>query len=477
MEKENISIVDLKKVIGLNELPDEHLQWILDHSEYCEYEDGALINKKGDPMDVMWIILEGKINYYLDVNGTQVHFYTFENDMATGGIGGLIPYSRMKTSIGYAYAESKIRRLELHKDHFTELEHLNPDLIQRLIGYMTERARSFATVKLQHEKVSALGKLAAGIAHELNNPASAINRIASELSRRLSINFKLTEELLNHKINADQLKFINYHVEAKEKEDENKKKLTLKQRMSLEDDIYDWLKKKGLSGEQIAGETFVECGFTAEDLENFCSVFDKETIRYILDWLENLLSSKKILKDLDEASSRISHLVGAIKSHVHMDKTNELQLTDLHKDIDNTLTLLGYKLREKNINVRKIFCENLVDVPAYIGELNQVWTNLIDNAIYAVDKNGELIIQTICNEKTVTIKIIDNGSGIPQDIVSRIFDPFFTTKKVGEGTGIGLDLVNRIIKHHNGEISVNSKPGRTEFIINLPISEIKKTAL
>lgn len=283
----------------------------------------------------------------MDVNGTQVHFYTFENDMATGGIGGLIPYSRMKTSPGYAYAVSKIRRLQLHKDHFTELEHLNPDLIQRLIGYMTERARSFATVKLQHEKVNALGKLAAGIAHELNNPASAINSIASELSRRLSINFKLTEELLNQKINADQLKFIIYHVQAKEKEDENKKKLTMMQRMALEDDIYDWLKKKGLSGEQIPGETFVECGFTAEDLENFCSVFDKETIRYILEWLENLLSSRKILKDLDEASSRISHLVGAIKSHVHMDKTNELQPTDLHKDIDNTITLLGYKLREK----------------------------------------------------------------------------------------------------------------------------------
>lgn len=132
---------------------------------------------------------------------------------------------------------------------------------------------------------------------------------------------------------------------------------------------------------------------------------------------------------------------------------------------------------KKNINIKKIYCEKLHEVPAYIGELNQVWTNLIDNAIYALDKNGEIIIETICNEKSVTIKLIDNGSGIPQDIVSRIFDPFFTTKKVGEGTGIGLDLVNRIIKHHNGEVSVNSKPGRTEFIINLPISEIKKAAV
>ena len=240
--------------------------------------------------------------------------------------------------------------------------------------------------------------------------------------------------------------------------------------MELEDDISDWLKNKGLSGDVIALETFVESGFSSSDLESFCSVFDEASIKSVIKWLENLLSSKNILQDLSEASSRISHLVGAIKSHVHMDQTNELQPTDLNKDIENTITLLGHKLREKNITVKKLYCENLAEVPAYIGELNQVWTNLIDNAIYALDKNGELSIETKCNNNSVTVKMIDNGSGIPEEMLSRIFDPFFTTKKVGEGTGIGLDLVNRIVKHHNGKISVNSKPGRTEFIINLPIS-------
>lgn len=240
--------------------------------------------------------------------------------------------------------------------------------------------------------------------------------------------------------------------------------------MELEDDISDWLKNKGLSEDVIALETFVESGFSSSDLESFCSVFDEASIKSVIKWLENLLSSKNILQDLSEASSRISHLVGAIKSHVHMDQTNELQPTDLNKDIENTITLLGHKLREKNITVKKLYCENLAEVPAYIGELNQVWTNLIDNAIYALDKNGELSIETMCNNNSVTVKMIDNGSGIPEEMLSRIFDPFFTTKKVGEGTGIGLDLVNRIVKHHNGKISVNSKPGRTEFIINLPIS-------
>jgi signal transduction histidine kinase len=177
-----------------------------------------------------------------------------------------------------------------------------------------------------------------------------------------------------------------------------------------------------------------------------------------------------LIKDLGEASSRISNLVGAIKSHVHMDRTNELQLTNIHNDIDNTLTLLGYKLREKNITVNKTYCNDLVDIPAYVGELNQVWTNIIDNAIYAIDKNGELTIETSCNSKNVKVKIIDNGSGIPKEIMSRIFDPFFTTKKVGQGTGIGLDIVNRIIKRHNGEIKVYSEPGRTEFDVCIPVA-------
>jgi signal transduction histidine kinase len=157
-----------------------------------------------------------------------------------------------------------------------------------------------------------------------------------------------------------------------------------------------------------------------------------------------------------------------------MDRTNDLQPTNIHKDIDNTITLLGYKLREKNITLKKSFCKDLVDIPAYIGELNQVWTNLIDNAIYAVDKNGELTIETSCDNKNVKVKIIDSGSGIPKEIISKIFDPFFTTKKMGEGTGIGLDTVNRIVKHHNGEIKVDSVPGRTEFAVCIPVVTTKE---
>jgi len=464
-----VSIEELKKVIAVKDLSDEQLQWILDHSEYHEYNDGALIRKFGDAVNEMYFLVEGGINFYMDVNGRQVFYSSFVNDSTSGGVSGLLPYSRMKTSPGYSYAAGKARTLMMDKKYFSELERLSPDLIQKLIGYMTERARQFATIQLQHEKVNALGKLSAGIAHELNNPASAINRISCELAKRVKLNYEMTEKLLSHGISAGQIQNVRKLVEATEKDKNTRARLSAMQRIETEDRIDDWLQKNGLNENREAAEAFAEAGFSDEDLESIRSDSGKDVLMQIINWLENLLSSQRLIKDLEEASTRISTLVTAIKSHVHMDRTNELQPTNIHNDIDNTITLLGYKLREKNITLKKTYCTDLADIPAYVGELNQVWTNIIDNAIYAVDENGELIIETSCDSKNVKVKIIDNGSGIPKEIMSKIFDPFFTTKKVGQGTGIGLDLVNRIVKHHNGEIKVESAPGRTEFAVCIPI--------
>jgi len=466
-----VTIEELKKVIALRDLPDEHLKWILSHSDYYECEDGHLIFKKGDPMDVMWILLEGKVYFYMDVNDRLVYYFTFENNDITGGVGGLLPYSRMKSSPGSSYAVGKVRGLMLHKKYFHELERLNPDFIQRLIGYMTERARIFATTQLQHEKVSALGNLAAGIAHELNNPAAAINRISTELNKRLKLNFELTEELLNHNITSGLIRNIMEIVQNNEKKHSIKTKITPLQRIQKEDELNEWLHGNGFNGRSEAAETFTEAGFSIVDLEKIRIDVGSEALPNVINWLENLLSTERIIKDLEDASGRITKLVGAIKTHVHMDRSHDFHFTDIHNDIENTLTLLGYKIREKNILVKKIFCEDMQEVEAYIGELNQVWTNMIDNAIYAMPQNGELVIETTCDKKNVTVRITDSGTGIPKEILSRIFDPFFTTKKVGEGTGIGLDIVQRVIKQHKGEVKVNSEPGKTEFIISLPVSQ------
>jgi signal transduction histidine kinase len=465
-----VTIEDLKNVIALSALPDEHLQWILDHSEYQEYTDGDIVAKYGEEADVMWILLAGKVTFYMYLNGRQVYYFTFENDNVTGGIGGLMPYSRMKTFPGYSYASGEVKLLRLNKKYFHEMEQLNPDFMQRLIGYMTERIRVFATTQLQFEKVNALGNLASGIAHELNNPAAAINRISSELDKRLKRNYDLTVKLLQSNLTPEHIQNIHALVEKKETKPDKKIKLTAFQRIENEDELAGWLEKNGVTGRETA-ETFSEFGLSTIELENILNDLGQEAFILVLPWLENLLSSFKIIKDLDDASNRISSLVGSIKSHVHMDRTNDLQPTNIQQDIENTLTLLGFKLREKNIEVKKKFCNDMPDIPAYVGELNQVWTNLIDNAIFALGKNGELTIETTCDNKSIYVCIIDNGPGIPKEIISRIFDPFFTTKKVGEGTGIGLDIVNRIVKRHKGEIKVKSEPGKTEFSVCIPVEQ------
>ena len=466
-----VTVEELNKVIALKDLPNEHLEWILAHSNYEEHEDGDIIVKTGEPIDEMIFFLEGKMNFYMDVKGQLVYYHSIENNDLTGGVTGLLPYSRLKNSPGNAYVVGKARLLRIHKKYFKELEQLNPDFIQRLIGYMTERARIFATAKMQQEKVSALGKLAAGIAHEMNNPAAAINRISEELDKRLKLNFKLTEGLLKYNISSDTIRKIREIANNKRDNSSVKTKDTALQRIQKEDELNEWLKGKGFDANNEIAETFTDAGFSPGDLEIINSDVRNEAFQNILDWLENLLSSELIIKDLENASDRITTLVSAIKSHVHMDRSGALHYSDIHKDIEDTLILLGYKIREKNILIRKIFCEDMPEVEVYIGELNQVWTNIIDNAIYAVSQNGEIKIETECDKKNVTIKITDNGSGIPKEILSRIFDPFFTTKKVGEGTGIGLDIVKNVINRHKGEIKVNSIPGKTEFCISLPVSQ------
>ena len=462
-----VKIEDLRNIIALSDLPDEHLQWILDHSEYQEYADGDIIAQYGQPAEIMWFSLAGKVAFYMYINGRQIYYFTFENNRITGGAGGLMPYSRMKTYPGYSYALGAVKLLRIHKKYFTELEQLNPDFIQKLIGYMTERAKAFATTQLQHEKVNALGNLAAGIAHEMNNPAAAVSEISGELTKRLNRNYELTKKLLSCHLTVEHLENIHIVIKKKENNPVEKSKQTTLQRMEAEDAVEDWLEQNGINKRETA-ETFSEYGFSIDELEYIRTDLGNESFIQVVPWLENLISCQKIIKDLAEASKRISNLVTSIKSHVHMDRTNDLQPTNIHQDMENTLTLLGFKLREKNIEVIKKFCDHMPEVAAYVGELNQVWTNLVDNAIFAMEKNGKLTIETSCDDKNITVSVIDNGGGIPQEILSRIFDPFFTTKKTGEGTGIGLDIVNRIVKNHQGEIKVSSVPGRTEFSVCIP---------
>jgi len=463
-----VSISQLRTVIALNELPDDQLQWILDRASYHEFEMGETVAKFGDVADTMWILLEGKVSFYLNKNGKHVYFFTFENTEQIGGVGGILPYSRMKIIPGWSYAENKVKLLRLHKKYFDELEELNPSFIQRLISFMTERAKYFATKELQQEKVNALGNLAAGIAHELNNPAAAINRIACELGVKMNQNFELTAKILEKKINPETIDQLHQLADAKINKPSQTIKPSTLDRMDLEDQLNQWFDSFQYENRVVA-ETFSEHDFKIEELNELKNKLGTDTFITILPWLENNISTQKIIKDLGLASQHITTLVTAIKSHVHMDRSTDLQPTDVHRDIENVLTLMGHKLKHKKIKVHKNFDLSLPTVPAYVGELNQVWSNIIDNAIYALPTEGDLTIETSHPDDSIHVSITDNGSGIPKEIIHRVFEPFFTTKKMGEGTGIGLDLVKRVIEHHHGEVKVHSDPGRTKFEISIPL--------
>jgi signal transduction histidine kinase len=249
--------------------------------------------------------------------------------------------------------------------------------------------------------------------------------------------------------------------------------LSMMDKADREDDLADWLMDHEIKKLEFA-ENLVDFDFKPEDLDhmNACTPVS-EQLEIVLAWVNNYLLATKMIADIKESSQRISQLVTSVKNFTHMDRDSDKQLLDIHAGIRNTLTMLDYKLKKGNIKLAENFDLKLPQVKAMAGELNQVWTNVIDNAIDAMEVNGggTLEIKTQQDRQFVQVTIKDNGPGIPEEMQSQIFDPFFTTKDMGKGTGLGLDVVTRIIRQHNGTVKVHSVPGSTEFVICFPIND------
>jgi signal transduction histidine kinase len=244
-------------------------------------------------------------------------------------------------------------------------------------------------------------------------------------------------------------------------------RLSLKQRTHREDEIGEWLDENEIENSYEIAESFVDFNFKVENLDALKSYIPKQFLSTIFNWMSNKLVAEKMIQDIQESSKRIAELVSSVKTFTHMDRGQDKQYADIHIGITNTLTMLGYKIRKGNITVVEDFDRTLPEVKALIGELNQVWTNLIDNALDAMQPAGKgiLTIKTRRDREFVEVFIIDDGPGIPEDIQSQIFDPFFTTKEMGKGTGMGLEVVQRIVKQHRGSIKVKSTPGCTVFSV------------
>ena len=384
-----------------------------------------------------------------------------------GQFTGYLPYSRATFTPAFCEATKKSRVFKCSKEKLKEGFGTHYELIEAMVHMMLSRVREFTSIQQQNEKMFALGKLSAGLAHELNNPAAAISRAAALLQNQVSQLPDLFKEIANLNIPSEKVEKIGNLIV--EKINSEPPVLTMMQKSAVEDDINDWLYDNHLK--DLDPEGLVERGFNTGELNVFKECSTPAHLPVLLEWVSNYLVTNKMAEDIRTSSDRISALVGAVKNFTFMDKDATRQLTDIHSGIRNTLTMLNYKLRKGNINVIENYDDTIPKINVFPGELNQVWTNIIDNAIDAMEVNGKgvLTITTTHDARFVKIYIKDDGPGIPEDIKQNIFAPFFTTKEMGKGTGLGLDVVSRIMIQHNGEVKVKSEPGATEFEICLPM--------
>jgi signal transduction histidine kinase len=443
-------------------IPDGQLDWFIAHSDEMHLKAGDTPFREGDPADSMFVILEGQLQARGELGGETVVF-----PINPGLVTGVLPFSRMKQFTVGIRALTDGRVLRFPASLFTELTYRMPELTQRLVGLMADRIRETTRREQQRDRLASLGKLSAGLAHELNNPASAAKRATSQLRELLKRIKDASHELGSRDLSTAQKAEIE-RLEASlvQHEEVASDPLAIS---DLEDQIDSLLRSHGQRDLWQLAADLARKNVKPAALESLFATLDADTARAALVRIAASVEVGTLLNEIENAIARISDLVRAIKEYTFMDQ-NPLQNVDIVKSLENTLTIMNHKLKHGVAVKRDYGCVPLL-VNSFGSELNQVWTNLIDNAIDAMQGKGELRIRTYREDDCVVVEIGDNGPGIKPDVLPHIFEPFFTTKGVGEGTGLGLDTVQRIVKKHRGDVQVNSKPGDTRFQVWLPLAE------
>jgi signal transduction histidine kinase len=461
-------IVDaLRNVHVFSDLPEDQLRWFADNVEDLRFAPGEVLFRKGDPPDMMAIFLEGEMHAYWEDNVHESIFIVRAGDPKTE-VSGMLPFSRMTAFTVTGRAATDIRVLEFPVHLFPEMMQRMPLLVQRLVNIMTDRVREMTTVDQQQDKLMALGKLSAGLAHELNNPAAAATRAANDLIATLADLRAADLRLCQHELTPEQEVEIRFFENNAIEHTTSAAQLNSLEQSDREELIASWLEEHRIDEAWKLSANLVEGGINADDLEQMSGKLQPSAFTDLLGRINAQLTVAKLANEIKASTARISELVLAIKEYTYMDQAS-VQEIDIQKGLENTLLILKYKLRKKNIEVTREYTEDLPHIKAYGSELNQVWTNLIVNAVDAMSEGGMLKIRTRREPMDIMIEIRDNGSGIPEAVKSRIFEPFFTTKPVGEGTGLGLDTVARIVRKHRGNIRFESKPGDTCFQVRLPL--------
>jgi len=453
---------ELLRVPAFADLPEDQIDWFLSQAEELHVKAGNTYFRQGDPADAMFVILEGQIQARGELGGETVVLSTKPGDVT-----GVLPFSRMKQFPLEARATTDTKILRFPSSLFPDLVQRMPELTKRLVGLMSDRIRETTRMEQQRDRLASLGKLSAGLAHELNNPASAAKRAAAHLREVLIKIRDASHELGRRELTAAQKSEIE-KLEASFIQ-HGKVLLDPLQLSDMEGEIDSLLRSHGQNDLWQLAADLARRNVKPEALEALFSILDAETARAALIRIAASVEIASLLDQIESGTSRISDLVRAIKEYTYMDQT-PVQNVDVVKSLETTLTIMNHKLK-RGVVVQREYQPVPLLVNSFGSELNQVWTNIIDNAIDAMGGKGELRVRTYRDDDCVVVEITDNGPGISPDIQPHIFEPFFTTKKVGEGTGLGLDTALRIVKKHRGTIELSSKPGDTRFQVWLPLAE------
>ncbi len=482
-------------------LTDQELKTI-EKGEEVWFEAGDKILAEGEH-DTFYVLLDGKVEVILRDESKEAVLSSYDSGDHFGELPIILGWSNHQCA---AYATKKSHLLKWDEDAFWRMIYSSPSLIRQILHSMAKLLETLETVLQHNQKLIALGGLAAGLAHELNNPAAAANRTITQLSdsiyewrslvRKLNVQHGMTaqqwsyvSELRNNTLKFDSNSPTRYSLY----QNSTTSDLTTNDPMTQgeeEDRIIDWLESHGVNDGWKLASDLVNAGITIDKLNDIArnvtsfqsltgsTITDNNIVEQrnllledILSWLNTTTRIDQLLYEIKTSTTQISELISAVKSYSYMDQA-PLQDVDIHNGLESTLTMLQHKLKEADITVIREYDSNLPHINAIGNELNQVWTNLIDNAIDAIGKHGTITIRTKNEgDSQILVEVIDNGSkDIPKDVQSRIFEPFFTTKEPGKGTGLGLSISHRIITQtHKGDISFSSKSGETRFQIHLPI--------
>ena len=457
----------------IGQAPRRELEWLAAHGRLRFYDAGECVARKGMTIEEsgmgLEIVLAGRFAIFVDRGGARRRVLEWQS----GDIGGRLPFSRMARSPGEAVTETPVEILAVPPECFAELIRECPVVTGMCVHVMLDRSRAFSTSDWQVEKMASLGTLAAGLAHELNNPASAVARSGQALQQRTEDGDRAARALAAARLTDAQLAALDRVREACLDARPMPSQSPV-ERADREDDLAVWLTRHGAN--QSAGEALADTPVTIQALDELADALPREALVAALDWVAASCEVRTLAAESERAGLRIAELVGAIKRLTYMDRAPIPEPTDIEQGLRDTLAILGYKARKKSVHVTIDLPPSLPRVHAIGGELNQVWMNLLDNALDAVAPGGSVLATARPEGRYLVVRVVDDGPGIPPEHAPRVFDPFFTTKPPGEGTGLGLEVARARVRGHGGEIDFDSRPGRTEFRVALPLPEVTPSA-